>query len=135
MTEFSALNICGYWHRLNTRNTVNLLDKYIPNYSGHTKYIKHDRARRRIEIVFADCPETESPAVKLAFEGVSEQSEEKFEKPQSHHLELVIGLDYQSGVYCLHTDVREIVFEATQKTVEYFDKGRQPADFQITSKS
>jgi hypothetical protein len=93
---------------------MNLLDKYIPTYSGHVQSIGHDEKKGTIEIVFFDRPEEFNPMLKLVFEGVFNLSEEQLDEPAENYIELVIGLDLWQGRYCLHTDLREINFNASK---------------------
>lgn len=91
---------------------MNLLQQYIPDYSGHIESLKHSAAGGTLEITFFDHPEEFNVVFKLVFEGVSEFSQVQISAPEENCIELVIGLDTVSGGYCLHTDQREINFKA-----------------------
>jgi hypothetical protein len=92
---------------------VNLLDKYIPRYSGHLQGITYDGENRTLEITFFDHPEEFRPAAKLIFKGVSAYIEVQLEEPEKDCIELAISFDYVHGSYCLHTDFRELSFCAS----------------------
>lgn len=96
---------------------MNLLEKYIPKYSGHVKSIEYIENEQKIEIVFFDLPEEFNPMLKLTFSGVCDFSEEQLDEPEENYIELVIGLDLWHGGYCLHTDLREINFKANEVVV------------------
>ena len=91
---------------------MNLLEKYIPDFSGHIEGIYYDLAGESVEIVFYDEPEEFNPKVKLVFSGVCEYQEAEIEEIEEDCVELVIGLDEVAGGYCLHTNSREINFKA-----------------------
>jgi hypothetical protein len=93
---------------------MNLLNQYIPTYSGHVQSITRDERERKIEIVFFDYPEEFNPVLKLIFENVSDVSETQFEEKDENDIELIIGLDLWNGRYCLHTGLREINFKSTK---------------------
>jgi hypothetical protein len=93
---------------------MNLLEQYIPDYSGHIQSLKHDSTHATLEIVFYDRPEEFNAVIKLVFEGVSELNEVQLDEPDENCIELVIGLDEVHGGYCLHTDFREINFLASK---------------------
>ena len=95
---------------------MNLLNKYIPDYSGHIQHYKYCSKRQTIEIVFFDRPEDFQPVLKLVFNNVIELSYEQLEPAEDDYIELVIGLDVTNEVYCLHTDIREVTFSATNLT-------------------
>jgi hypothetical protein len=67
-----------------------------------------------IEIVFFNHPEEFNPMLKLIFEGVTNLREEQFDEREENCLELVIGLDLSQSGYCLHTDLRELNFNASK---------------------
>lgn len=92
---------------------MNLLEYYIPDYSGHIESLEHSAPDGTLEIIFFDRPEEFNPVLKLVFEGVSELSQVQID-PDENCIELVIGLDSASGGYCLHTDQREINFKASK---------------------
>jgi hypothetical protein len=93
---------------------MNLLQKYIPKYSGHVQGIVYDEKNETIEIVFFDHTEEFNPILKLIFEGVSNLSEEQLNEREENCIELVIGLDLTQSGYCLHTDLRELNFNASK---------------------
>jgi len=94
---------------------MNLLERYIPDYSGHIESLKHSAADGTLEIVFFDRPEEFNAVLKLVFEDVSEFSQAQIiDPPEENYIELVIGLDSVHGGYCLHTDQREINFKASK---------------------
>lgn len=71
---------------------MNLLSKYIPNYSGHVESIEFCRDSKSLEIVFYDRPEKFNKVVLLTFSGVSELTVETYDLDENC-IELVIGLD------------------------------------------
>ena len=91
--------------------SMNLLSKYIPEYSGHVKTIEYQEESKALEIVFFDRPEEFRPVLCLRFEGVSEMTVDNYDLDENC-IELVIGLDLFHGGYCLHTDQREFNFKA-----------------------
>lgn len=92
---------------------MNLLDEYIPEYSGHVESIEFDAEAETLEIVFFDRPEEFTPVIKLLFQGVTEFHEE-IEDLDEDCIELVVGLDLWHDGYCLRTDQREINFKASK---------------------
>ncbi|WP_299775879.1 hypothetical protein [uncultured Pseudoteredinibacter sp.] len=101
---------------------MNLLEEYIPDYSGHIAKLKYSVEKETLEIVFFDRPEEFNIVLKLVFYGVKELREAEFERPEDNCIELAIGLDSVIGGYCLHTDQREIHFQANR--VESFSVDR-----------
>lgn len=93
---------------------MNLLEHYIPEYSGHIQSIEYSAIAASLEIVFYDCPEEFNVVFKLVFEGVSELDEVQIGEPEENSMELIIGLDEVHGGYCLHTDTREINFRSSK---------------------
>ena len=93
---------------------MNLLEQYIPDYSGHIESLNHSATDGTLEIVFCDRPEEFNPVLKLVFEGVSELSQVQIDPPEENCIELIIALDSVHGGYCLHTDQREINFKASK---------------------
>jgi hypothetical protein len=96
---------------------MNLLSKYIPDYSGHVKSIEYIDESKALEIVFFDKPEEFNPVLLLRFESVSGISVDNYDL-DDNCIELIIGLDLFQGGYCLHTDQREFIFNA--ESVESF---------------
>ena len=94
---------------------MNLLSKYIPEYSGHVKSIEYFEDNNVLEIIFFDKPEEFKPVLSLRFEGVSGLNVDNYDLDENC-IELVIGLDLLQGGYCLHTDQREFIFKA--KSIE-----------------
>jgi hypothetical protein len=90
---------------------MNLLSKYIPDYSGHVKSIEYIDESKVLEIVFFDRPEEFNPVLLLRFENVSEISVDNYDLDENC-IELIIGLDILPNGYCLHTDQREFNFNA-----------------------
>lgn len=93
---------------------MNLLEQYIPDYSGHIQGIKHNARDATLEIVFYDRPEEFNAVIKLIFEGVTALNEFQIDEPDDNCIELVIGLDEVHGGYCIHTDTRVINFRASK---------------------
>jgi hypothetical protein len=91
---------------------MNLLTKYIPDYSGHLEKIEYDEQAHVLRVVFYDRPEEFNPVVELVFSGVTDYSCELLDEEAPNCIELAIGFDLMQLGYCLHTDVREIVFNA-----------------------
>jgi len=65
---------------------MNLLTKYISDYSGHLE--------------------------KIMFSGITNYRSEMLDDEVPNCIELAIGFDLMQLGYCLHTDVREIIFNA-----------------------
>jgi hypothetical protein len=91
---------------------MNLLTKYIPDYSGHLENLVYDEQAQVLSVVFYDRPEEFKPVVKLVFSGVTNYSCEMLDEEDSNCIELAIGFDLTQLGYCLHTDVREVIFKA-----------------------
>ncbi|WP_440904830.1 hypothetical protein ACMZOO_00935 [Catenovulum sp. SX2] len=94
---------------------MNLLSKYIPEYSGHVKSIEYLEDNKVLEVIFFDKPEGFKPVLCLRFTEVSEISVDNYDLDENC-IELVIGLDLFQNGYCLHTDQREFIFKA--KSIE-----------------
>ncbi|MCC2618357.1 hypothetical protein LJ739_19050 [Aestuariibacter halophilus] len=94
---------------------MNLLRKYIPEYSGHVKSIEYFEDNKVLEVIFFDKPVEFNPVLRLRFEGISGLNVDNYDLDENC-IELVIGLDLLQGRYCLHTDQREFIFKA--KSIE-----------------
>ena len=91
---------------------MNLLSKYIPDYSGHLEKLEYDDLNQVFTVVFYDRPEEFNPVVKLVFYGVTDYKCEMLDEEDPNCIELAIGFDLMQLGYCLHTDIREVIFNA-----------------------
>ena len=94
---------------------MNLLERFLPDLSGHIYSLDYFSAHETLEVVFSDGPEDFVPTRKLTFSGVKDWREDLIDV-DANCIELAIGLDSVGEEYCLHTEQREITFVAS--TVE-----------------
>ena len=62
--------------------------------------------------MFYDKPEDFNPVLKLIFEGVTNFSSVQIDEREENCIDLAIGFDLKSEWYCLHTNVREVLFKS-----------------------
>jgi len=96
---------------------MNLLTKYLPNYNGYLQSIEYKKEKGILTIIFCSNPEEFKPILKLLFKEVANFSSVQIDEHENNYTELAIGFDLNSDVYLLHTDIREITFNANSVEV------------------
>ena len=93
---------------------MNLLQRYLPNFSGHIKSFIHDDLKNTFEIIFYDRPEDFNPVIKLVFSSVVDYKCEQHGNLENDFIDLAIGFDLNQNGYLLWTDIWEITFKASE---------------------